>query len=146
MNDAGTVLAAVRVPEGLEGLERLHALLGDHAEEPDEIVVGIKTDRGMWVGALVAAGYEVFAVNPLAVNRYRDRHATSGAKSDPGDAKVLCRPRAHRPPQPPAHRRRHRARRRNQAASAGAPELHLGPPAPGQPSAQRAARVLSPGE
>ena len=90
MDEAGTVLAALRLPEGLEGIERLHALLGDHAEEPGEIVVGIETDRGMWVGALVAAGYEVFAVNPLAVNRYRDRHVTSGAKSDPGDAKVLA--------------------------------------------------------
>lgn len=90
MDEAGTVLAAVRLPEGLEGIQRLHALLGDHAEQPEEIVVGIETDRGTWVGALVAAGYEVFAVNPLAVNRYRDRHATSGAKSDPGDAKVLA--------------------------------------------------------
>jgi transposase len=90
MDEAGTMLAAVRLPEGLEGIERLHALLGNHAEEPEEIVVGIETDRGMWVGALVAAGYEVFAINPLAVNRYRDRHATSGAKSDPGDAKVLA--------------------------------------------------------
>lgn len=38
--------------------------------------------------ALVAAGYEVFAVNSMSTSRYRDRHSTSGAKSDPGDAKV----------------------------------------------------------
>ena len=44
----------------------------------------------MLVGALVAAGYEVFAINPLSVDRYRDRHSTSGAKSDPGAAKVLA--------------------------------------------------------
>jgi transposase len=42
------------------------------------------------IGALVAAGYEVFAINPLSVDRYRDRHSTSGAKSDPGDAKLLA--------------------------------------------------------
>ena len=36
--------------------------------------------------ALVAAGYTVFAVNPLSVSRYRERYSTSGAKSDPGDA------------------------------------------------------------
>jgi len=29
-------------------------------------------------------------LNPLSVDRYRDRHSTSGAKSDPGDAKVLA--------------------------------------------------------
>jgi transposase len=32
----------------------------------------------------------VFAVNPLAVARYRDRHQVSGAKSDAGDAKLLA--------------------------------------------------------
>ena len=40
--------------------------------------------------ALVAAGYQVYAVNPLAVSRYRDRHGVSGAKSDAGDTKVLA--------------------------------------------------------
>lgn len=54
------------------------------------MIVGIETDRGLLVGALVAAGYRVFAINPLSVDRYRDRHTTSGAKSDPGDAKVLA--------------------------------------------------------
>jgi hypothetical protein len=41
------------------------------------------------VTSLVAAGYQLFAINPMASSRYRDRHAVSGAKSDPGDAKVL---------------------------------------------------------
>ena len=45
--------------------------------------MGIETDRGAWVQALLAAGYEVYAVNPLSVARYRERHTTSGAKSDP---------------------------------------------------------------
>jgi Transposase len=39
---------------------------------------------------LVVAGYQVLAINPLAASRCRDRHAVSGAKSDPGDAKVLA--------------------------------------------------------
>lgn len=54
------------------------------------MVIGIELDRGLLVGALVSTGYEVHAVNPLSVDRYRDRHRTSGAKSDPGDAKVLA--------------------------------------------------------
>lgn len=53
-----------------------------HATEPTQVVIGIETDRGLWIEALVAAGYQVFAVNPLAVARYRDRHQVSGAKSD----------------------------------------------------------------
>ena len=32
----------------------------------------------------------VYAINPFAASRYRDRHVVSGAKSDPGDAKVLA--------------------------------------------------------
>ena len=86
----GAVLARGRVPEGLQGVTRLHAMIGDHAEAPEEVVVGIEIDRGLLVGSLVAAGYQLFAVNPLAVARYRERHALSGAKSDPGDAKVLA--------------------------------------------------------
>jgi hypothetical protein len=53
-------------------------------------VVGIETDRGPWVAALVAAGYRVFAINPMQVARYRERHTTSGAKSDAGDAHALA--------------------------------------------------------
>ena len=40
--------------------------------------------------ALLAAGYVVFAINPLQVARYRERHSPSGAKSDPGDAHLLA--------------------------------------------------------
>ena len=53
-------------------------------------MVGIETDRGPWVQALLAAGYMVYAINPLQVARYRERHSTSGAKSDAADAHVLA--------------------------------------------------------
>jgi transposase len=86
----GEMLASRRIPEGLEGVARLHALLADHVEEPIDVVVGIETDRGLLVDALVAAGYTVHAVNPLAASRYRERHTTSRAKSDRGDARVLA--------------------------------------------------------
>ncbi|CAN5308128.1 hypothetical protein BH20ACT3_BH20ACT3_09720 [soil metagenome] len=53
-------------------------------------MVGIETDRGLWVQSLIEAGYQVYAINPRAASRYRDRHTLSGAKSDPGDAKMLA--------------------------------------------------------
>jgi transposase len=90
MAEDGRVLAARRVPEGLAGLGLVHELLAGQVEDPAEVVVGTETDRGLFIGALVAAGYQVYAVNPLAVSRYRDRHQPSGAKSDAGDAKVLA--------------------------------------------------------
>jgi transposase len=54
------------------------------------VKIGIETERGPWVQALVAAGYEVFPVNPMSVARYRERHSTSGAKSDAADAHLLA--------------------------------------------------------
>jgi transposase len=90
MDEAGRTLARRRLPEGVVGVGVLHGLIAEQAEDPAQVVVGIETDRGLWVASLVAAGYQVFAVNPLAVSRYRDRHASSGAKSDAGDAHVLA--------------------------------------------------------
>ena len=90
MDEAGAVLAKGRVPEGVEGLARLHEMVAAHAEDPAEVIVGIEIDRGLLVGTLVASGYLVYAINPMAASRYRDRHKVSGAKSDPADAKVLA--------------------------------------------------------
>jgi Transposase/Transposase IS116/IS110/IS902 family len=90
MDEAGRRLASRRLPEGLTGIRQLHELIAAHAEEPEQVVIGIETERGLWVGALAAVGYQVFAINPLAVARYRDRHHVSGAKSDGGDAKLLA--------------------------------------------------------
>jgi transposase len=89
LDGEGNRLEKARVPEGIEGVARIHALVANHAE-PGEVVVGIETDRGLLVGALVGAGYQVYAVNPLAVNRYRERHGVSRAKSDKADAKLLA--------------------------------------------------------
>ena len=90
MDADGARLASRRLPEGLPGIGGFHELVAGHAEEPSQVVIGIETDRGLWVGALSAAGYQVYAVNPLAVARYRDRHQVSGAKSDAADAKLLA--------------------------------------------------------
>ncbi len=94
------MLARRRLPEGLDGVAQLHALLAEHAlrsweqlsveQTAERVVIGIETDRGAWVAALRAAGYQSFAINPMSVARYRERHSTSGAKSDAGDAHVLA--------------------------------------------------------
>jgi transposase len=83
-------VAGGRLPEGVEGVRRFHELVAPFIEEPSDVVVASETDRGLFVGSLVAAGYTVLAVNPLSTSRYRERHSTSGAKSDPGDARVLA--------------------------------------------------------
>jgi transposase len=90
LDDEGQVLGKRRISEGVSGLADMHGLVAEHAEEPDEGVVGIETDRGLLVSALIAAGFQVYAINPMAASRYRDGYHVSGAKSDPGDAKMLA--------------------------------------------------------
>jgi len=100
VDETGAVLARRRFPEGLVGVTALHALIAEHApaqwaeldpaEAARQVKVGIETERGSWVAALTAAGYQVFAINPLSVSRYRQRHSTSGAKSDAADAHLLA--------------------------------------------------------
>ena len=86
----GRRLARARLPEGVECVARFHELVASWAEDPAEVLIATETDRGLFVGSLVAAGYQVVAVNPMSTSRYRERHSTSGAKSDPGDARVLA--------------------------------------------------------
>jgi hypothetical protein len=92
-DQAGRRLARARLPEGVAGIARLHALIGEHLggdADPGLVAVGIETDRGGWVQALIAAGYTVYAISPRQVARYRERHSISGAKSDAGDAHTLA--------------------------------------------------------
>lgn len=61
---------------------------GDTAEDP--IPVAIETPRGLLVAALRASGRPIFAINPMAVARYRERHSLARAKSDHVDARTLA--------------------------------------------------------
>ena len=95
MDTSGRTLVKARLPEGVAGIARLHAMIGAELGEdvPDaagQVTIGIETDRGPWVRALIAAGYTVFAVNPLQAARYRERLGVSGAKSDAADAHMLA--------------------------------------------------------
>jgi transposase len=94
-DEAGRVLARRRLPEGLAGITMLHELVAEHldpAAEPDQVLIGIETERGPWVQALLAAGYVVFAINPLQVARYRERHSPSGRSRMP--RMRICWPRS----------------------------------------------------
>lgn len=84
----GKRLAGGRLPEGVEGWPGSNAMVASFAEEREDVVVATETDRGLLIGALVASGYQV-----LAVNRCRRRAIGSGtrprARSGFPDA---CRP------------------------------------------------------
>ena len=91
----GRRLGAARLPEGVDGIARFHQLIGRLADPEEaagagQVLIGIETERGPWVTALISAGYRVFAINPMQVARYRERRSPSGAKSDAGDAHALA--------------------------------------------------------
>src|SRR5829696_9395908 len=83
---AGRVLAQQRVNDGPAGFATLTTVLGRLASSRGQVGIALETDRGLFVHALRDAGYQVFAINPKAVDRYR----VSRAKSDLVDAIVLA--------------------------------------------------------
>ena len=92
-DQAGRRLGKAKLAEGIAGMARLHAMIGEHVDAdagPVEVVVGIETDRGPWVQALVASGYTVYPINPLRVARFRETEHSSGGKSDAADAHTLA--------------------------------------------------------
>jgi len=91
VDDEGKLVAKRRISDDAAGFTLLLELLteaGDSAGEP--IPVAIETGRGLLVACLRATGRQVFAINPMAVSRYRDRHSVARKKSDAGDAWVLA--------------------------------------------------------
>lgn len=90
LDEAGKVLGRRRIDTGVTGFSELLALLAEHTADPASVPIAIETDKNLIVVALQAAGFAVFAINPRAVARYRERHGQSGKKSDPGDAALLA--------------------------------------------------------
>ncbi|MFD4438341.1 IS110 family transposase [Nocardia sp. NPDC058519] len=75
-------------PAGFTALTQLLTDAGDTAEDP--IPVAIETPRGLMVAAIRATGRTVYAINPMAVARYRERHTMARSKSDHADAMTLA--------------------------------------------------------
>ena len=87
----GAPLAKLRISDDAAGFAELMALLAEHGDSPEApIPVAIETSRGLLVAALRSTGRDVYAINPLAVARYRDRHSVARKKSDAIDAAALA--------------------------------------------------------
>lgn len=103
VDEAGTLLVKRRIGDDLDGFGQLIGVLTDLAGAQHlEVPVAMETANGLLAASLLEAGYSLFAINPLAVSRYRDRYSPSRAKSDAADAYVLANilrtdPAAHRP-------------------------------------------------
>lgn len=91
IDDTGLLRTRARLDDTAEGLAQLLKLLAEHGDSPEEPTpVAIETPRGLLVACLRATGRSVYAINPLAVARYRGRHTVTGKKSDHLDAMILA--------------------------------------------------------
>ncbi|MFF3915750.1 IS110 family transposase [Streptomyces sp. NPDC001852] len=91
VDDTGQLLAKRHITDDAAGYRILLDLLAEYGDtEEDPIPVAIETSRGLLVAVLRTGKRQVFAINPMAAARYRDRHSVSRKKSDPGDALVLA--------------------------------------------------------
>jgi transposase len=93
MDEQGTILDEFRLTHDVDGVDLLHERIANHhdaATNQAQVLVAIETSHGMLVHDLVSSGYTVYALNPKAVNRYKDRFRASGPKSDQWDAKCMA--------------------------------------------------------
>ncbi|MFD5061888.1 MULTISPECIES: IS110 family transposase [unclassified Streptomyces] len=91
VDDTGRLLAKRHITDDAAGYKLLLDLLAEYGDsEENPIPVAIETSRGLLVAVLRTGKRQVFAINPMAAARYRDRHSVSRKKSDPGDALVLA--------------------------------------------------------
>lgn len=88
-DDSAKTLDQFRIDHTCDGFALLHSHLANHQTSPSLVLIAIETSRGLLVHELLQKGYTVYAINPKAVNRYKDRHVLSKAKSDALDALSL---------------------------------------------------------
>ena len=90
MDESGVTVATGTIDHTAEGLERFMALVRARVQTPRDVLVALETSQGPLVGALLDQQFTVYAINPKAVDRHRERFRVAGAKSDLRDAWVLA--------------------------------------------------------
>jgi transposase len=90
VDEGGTKVGRRTVPHTAEGLTEWGRELNQWRARGIERWAAIERPEGRVVDFLLDHGVVVYAVNPKALDRARDRFRQSAAKSDPFDARVLA--------------------------------------------------------
>lgn len=91
IDSTGTLVAKKRISDTMAGFTELLDMLAAAGDTPQHpIPVAIETPRGLLVAALRHGQRPIYAINPMAAARYRERHTVSGKKSDHADAVMLA--------------------------------------------------------
>jgi transposase len=91
LDAAGAVVRRLTLEQRPAGLARLRAAIAAAEPEPAAVLVAIERPDGLLVDGLLEAGSVVYALNPKAVERYRERTRVAGGKADPAAAELLAR-------------------------------------------------------
>lgn len=86
IDNQGQVIKEFRIPVSATGFSKLLQVIEETEVNREEIFFGIETDKNILADFLLAAGYQVYSLNPLSVNRFKERYTTSGKKDDKFDA------------------------------------------------------------
>jgi transposase len=90
MSETGELLAEFRFSHDQDGFDQLHARIEQYEKAPGQVQVAIETKHGLLVHDLLRSGFTVYALNPKAVNRYKDRLRSASTKDDKLDARTMA--------------------------------------------------------
>jgi transposase len=90
MMDDDRIVAEFRVPNGASGLGCLLQEINRRESDKTRVLIAVERPDGPFVGGLLDAGYTVYPINPKAIERYRERFALGGTKTDLVDARCLA--------------------------------------------------------
>jgi len=88
-NDTTKILVKFQISHDCDDFANLHNKIKSFDKNPASVSIAIETNKGMLVNDLLRTGCIVYATNPKAVNRFKERHVLSKAKSDSIDAEAL---------------------------------------------------------
>jgi transposase len=89
MNESGDLLDQFRFTHDQDGFDLLHNRI-ERIGPSEQVLAAIETKHGLLVHNLLRSGYTVYAINPKAVDRYKDRLRASKTKDDKLDARTLA--------------------------------------------------------
>jgi len=91
-DDVGTKIGEKIFKHGGEGLAAMAAWLmaTSSAAEPTQIHIAIEVPHGPVVETLIERQFNVHAINPKQMDRFRDRFTLAGAKDDSRDAETMA--------------------------------------------------------
>jgi transposase len=89
-DNTATTLAQFHMAQSTEGFTALHPQIAQPQADPAAVLVALETTRGLFVDDLLCQGDQIYAINPKAVNRYKDRHVLSTATDDRLDALAMA--------------------------------------------------------